>query len=100
MFLSVVAADHINGYKVLIKFNDSSEGIADFSQSLEGKIFEPLQDPDYFSQFSLDPELGTLVWPNGADFAPEYLYFLAFKDFPELQAKFERWGYTKVTVYA
>ena len=89
----VVSANYIDGYKILIKFNDSSEGIADLSQSLEGKVFKPLEDLDFFAQFSLDHELGTLVWPNGADFAPEYLYFLAFKDVPELQAKFEQWGY-------
>ena len=37
-------------------------------------IFEPLRDPEYFCRFTLDPELETLVWPNGADFAPEFLH--------------------------
>jgi hypothetical protein len=100
MFLHVVSAKYLNDYKVLVRFNDSSEGIADFSQSLEGKIFEPLKDLNYFSQFSLDSDLGTLVWPNGADFAPEYLYFLAFKEVSELQTKFEQWGYKLTKVYA
>jgi hypothetical protein len=74
--------------------------MADFSQSLKGTIFEPLEDLDYFPQFSFDHELGTLVRPNGADFAPEYLYFLAFKDVPELQVKLEQWGYKGTEVYA
>ena len=36
-------------------------------------IFEPLRDENYFSRVSVDPELETVVWPNGADFAPEFL---------------------------
>jgi hypothetical protein len=37
-------------------------------------MFEPLKDPDLFLQAKLDPELETLIWPNGADLAPEFLY--------------------------
>lgn len=46
---------------------------------LEGHIFQPLQDPDYFRLVKLDPECGTVVWPNGADIAPEALW-----DLPDL----------------
>ena len=38
---------------------------------LDGEVFEPLRDPDYFARFTVDE---TLVWPNGADFAPEFLH--------------------------
>ncbi len=41
---------------------------------LYGEVLEPLKDAHYFRQFSVDPDLHTLVWPNGADFAPEFLY--------------------------
>ena len=40
---------------------------------LVGPVFEPLRDPEIFRDFRLDSELRTLVWPNGADFAPEFL---------------------------
>jgi hypothetical protein len=45
----------------------------DLSRELEGEVFEPLKDVGFFKSFRLDPELRTLVWPNGADFAPEFL---------------------------
>jgi hypothetical protein len=37
-------------------------------------MFEPLKDPDLFLQVKVDPELETVIWPNGADLAPEFLY--------------------------
>jgi hypothetical protein len=60
---------------------------------LTGKVFDPLKDMKMFSRFTVDKELDTIVWPNGADIAPEYLYFQAFKNVPELQDKFREWGY-------
>jgi hypothetical protein len=41
---------------------------------LHGQVFEPLRDPAFFSRVALDPVCGTVVWPNGADFAPEALH--------------------------
>jgi len=43
---------------------------------LAGPIFEPLRDPDYFALATVDPVRGTVIWPNGADFAPEALHGL------------------------
>jgi hypothetical protein len=45
----------------------------DLSEDLVGEIFEPLRDEAFFAQVVFHPELHTLVWPNGADFAPEFL---------------------------
>ena len=61
-------------FRVWVEFVDSTAGEIDLSGELWGEVFEPLKDPDMFRQMTLDPELGTLVWPNGADFAPEFLY--------------------------
>ena len=93
MFLHITYATYLDGYKILVKFNDHSEGVVDLAESLNGSVFAPLKNLEIFQQFNLDNELGTLTWCNGADFAPEYLYFLAFKNVPELQQKFEQWGY-------
>ncbi|WP_044407824.1 DUF2442 domain-containing protein [Thiomicrospira microaerophila] len=93
MFLHVVEAEAINGFKIKITFNDGREGTADLADALNGSVFEPLKDPFIFSSLKVDPELETVVWPNGADLAPEFLYFQAFKQDPELQDQFKQWGY-------
>lgn len=74
MFLHVTRAEHIEGHRVRVWFNDESSGEIDLSESLDGPIFEPLRDVDYFRSFSIAGH--TLAWPNGADFAPEYLHSL------------------------
>ena len=60
-----------------LRFNDKTEGTVNLWPELEGPMFEALRDPGYFASFRLDPELHTVVWPNGADFAPDFLYELA-----------------------
>ncbi|HYM99336.1 MAG TPA: DUF2442 domain-containing protein, partial [Aestuariivirgaceae bacterium] len=49
-------------------------GSVDLSAELWGPMFEPLKDKQFFAQATKDPELETVTWPNGADFAPEFLY--------------------------
>lgn len=68
---SVVDAQHRGEYRLRLRFNDGVEKTVDLDGCLEGPIFEPLRDPSYFSRFV---EGGTVVWPNGADIAPEALY--------------------------
>ena len=69
---SVVRAEYRDGFRIHLTFNDNSERTVDFRPWLDGPIFEPLKDPNYFQRFFL--EGGTVVWPNGADIAPETLY--------------------------
>ena len=61
-------------YRVWLKFADGIEGEVDLENELWGQVFEPLKQKALFAKLSLDKELDTIVWPNGADFAPEFLY--------------------------
>jgi hypothetical protein len=75
MFLHVTEARHIADHRIHLSFNDGTTGEIDLSGSLDGPIFKPLRDVGYFKSFSIVGH--TLGWPNGADFAPEYLQSLA-----------------------
>jgi len=68
----VIRAEYRGGFRIRVTFNDNSENTIDFRPWLDGPVFEPLRDPDYFQRFFIDG--GTVVWPNGADVAPETLY--------------------------
>jgi hypothetical protein len=61
-------------YRIWLKFADGVEGEVDLESELWGEVFEPLKDKARFANFSLDQELENIVGPNGADFAPEFLY--------------------------
>ena len=74
MMAKIIDAKHINGFIIHILFSDGIEGDIDLEGELTGEVFRPLSDPSYFKQFTLHPELHTISWPNGADFAPEFLY--------------------------
>ena len=74
MLLDVIEARYVRDFIVWVKFEDGTEGEVDLSQELYGPVFEPLKDVNYFKQVTVDPELGTIAWPNGADLAPEFLY--------------------------
>ena len=71
--LHVTAAKYLGDYRVWLSFNDGAEGEADLSNRLHGPMFEQLRDKALFGQVAFDPEADTIVWPNGADLAPEYL---------------------------
>jgi len=72
-FLPIVThAEYRGGHRIHVTFNDGRSGTIDFSQWIQGPVFEPLKDTDYFQRFFI--EGGTVTWPNGADIAPETLY--------------------------
>jgi len=72
MFLHVTSVQYIGDYKLNLKFNHGAEGIVDLEPELYGEIFEPLRDQSLFQQVYLTSR--TIEWPNGADFAPEFLF--------------------------
>jgi tRNA U34 5-methylaminomethyl-2-thiouridine-forming methyltransferase MnmC len=57
-----------------LQFGDATERVINFEPVLRGKVFGPLRDPKLFNQVALDPEVRTIVWPNGADFDPATLH--------------------------
>jgi len=93
MFLHITDAKYIGDYQVEVSFNDGKKGVADLKEALKGPVFEPLKDESLFSKLKVDEELETISWPNGADLAPEYIYFQAFKNDPELKERFRSWDY-------
>jgi hypothetical protein len=74
MIPRVTDAKYIKDYTLYLRFSDGSDGEVDLEPELDGEIFQPLKDISYFKDFSLNQELHTVVWPNGADFAPEFLF--------------------------
>ena len=74
----VVSFRIVRPYKLAIQFNDGLSQVVDLDGVLEGELYGPLKDPALFRRVRLDPDLGNLVWPNGADFDPEILH-----DWPE-----------------
>lgn len=73
----ITAVEHLGGYRLRLSFADGVVGDVDLSGRIEaakGPAFEPLKDVEYFAKVSVDSELGTVVWPNGADLAPDVLH--------------------------
>jgi len=93
MFIHVKDAKYLEDYKVEVEFNNGEKGIVDLSNDLYGEVFAPLKDKNLFSKIKVDKDLETITWENGADFAPEYLYYKSFKDIKNLESQFKQWGY-------
>ncbi len=70
----ILEARYVAGHVVWLRFRDGTSGEIDLKPELHGALFEPLRDPHVFQQFTIHPEFHTLVWPNGADLAPEFLH--------------------------
>lgn len=92
--LTIDKADYIDNYKIDLVFNNGRTGTADLKQAIfsdNRAIFSKLRCKESFKRFKL--EHSALVWFDELDMATEYLFFLAFKNEPELQEKFRQWGY-------
>ncbi|HEX3067856.1 MAG TPA: DUF2442 domain-containing protein [Thermoanaerobaculia bacterium] len=95
MIIHLSSAKHIDAGRFELAFSDGRHGVVDLTGELNGPVFEPLRDPEFMARGALDAEARTLAWPNGADVAPEYLYFLAFRDDRGLSMLFHEWGYLR-----
>lgn len=73
----IKAVEHLGGFRLRLTFADGLLFDLDLEEKLQGHVgtvFEPLRDPEFFARASVDPEIGTVVWPNGADLAPDALH--------------------------
>ena len=87
----VVSFKPVSLFTLQVTFDDGTKQTIDFRPILAGEIYGPLQEEKFFNQVEIDPEVHTLVWPNGADFDPATLH-----DWPEyvneMKKMAERWG--------
>jgi len=74
----VTTFEVVGDHKIRVEFEDGVSRTIDFEPVLAGELYGPLRDPEVFGAVRLDTEIGTLVWPNGADFDPATLH-----DWPE-----------------
>ena len=65
---------YISEYKLLLTFEDGIAKLVDLEPYLDGEIFEPLKNIDYFKTVRVNPDIDTIVWDNGADVSPDFLY--------------------------
>lgn len=74
--LRITEMEQVGTYSLEVTFNDGTEKRVNLRPLLWGDVFEPLQDPDRFSEVYLDERMGTVAWPHGADLVPESLHEL------------------------
>ena len=70
----VIRVENVAPYTLKVGFDDGTTQVIDFHPILEGEVYAPLRDLAVFNKVSIDPEIHTLVWPNGADFDPAILH--------------------------
>ncbi len=70
----IADASYISEHKIKVIFENDEQKIVDLSSHLSGPIFQPLQDLNYFKSFYVNHDIDTVVWPNDADFSPDFLY--------------------------
>jgi hypothetical protein len=85
----VTGVEVVGAYRLRLIFDDGIVGEVDFVGREWRGVFEPLRDPNYFARVMVDPESGTIAWPNGADMAPEPLYAAVCQR--RLQAEHQRY---------
>ncbi len=86
----VVSVKVSGPYTLQVEFDDDTSQVIDFQPILKGELYAPLRDIALFNQVQIDPEVNTLVWPNGADFDPETLHDWS-EDVKELTTLSQQW---------
>ena len=93
----VLTFEIVGQYILRVEFDDATEQVIDIRPILEGALYGALQDEEMFNQVEIDPEVHTLVWPNGADFEPATLH-----DWPkyaeEMKRLAKRWAKVQTKV--
>jgi hypothetical protein len=75
MLKDIVEVRPLDGYRLYLRFEDGVEGVVDLGKSIRfDGVFAPLKDRAHFEQVRVNPELGTVCWPSGADLDPDVLY--------------------------
>jgi hypothetical protein len=72
--VDITGVEVIGEHRLRLTFEDGTVGDVDFSEREWRGVLEPLRDPVYFARVAVDPDSGTISWPNGVDMAPEPLY--------------------------
>lgn len=70
----IIDVNYIEKYKLKLMFENNEAKEVDLSNYLTGTIFELLKEIDYFKKVSLNSDIDTIVWPNNADYSPDFLY--------------------------
>ncbi len=70
----VTEATYAGGFRIKVRFDNGECKVVDLQPHLDGPIFEPLKDIDFFRSFCVNQDIDTIVWPNTADFSPDFLY--------------------------
>lgn len=73
-FTKITSVEVLGHYQLRLGFSDGISRDVDLAGEVRGPVFEPLADPEFFAQVRVDDELGTVVWPNGADLDPLVLH--------------------------
>ena len=95
LLVKVTSFDIIAPYTLRVTFSDGENETINFEPVLHGFYYAPLRDLQLFNQVRVDPEVHTLVWPNGADFDPATLYNWNKGDGAELAARAAKWEHTQ-----
>src|SRR5262245_35996743 len=87
VMLHVDKVEWLGGHVLRLLFDDGAEKVVDVLPLLNGPVFEPLRDATAFAEVRIDPVAQTVVWPNGADLAPEALFALDERELEDYPAR-------------